>query len=148
MAYAPAHDSLFHDVVEQTYEETKDCNELTGLRSTADFLAEHRAGVGDPSAHWWLAARRGRPIGVLLTAPILDVKSLEIVYLGVAQPARKTGVANALLARAVQIARARNDALLMLGVDERNEPARRLYDRWGFLEAARKDVWIATSFSH
>jgi ribosomal protein S18 acetylase RimI-like enzyme len=83
-----------------------------------------------------------------LTAPILDVKSLEIVYLGVAQPARKTGVANALLARAVQIARARNDALLMLGVDERNEPARRLYDRWGFLEAARKDVWIATSFSH
>jgi ribosomal protein S18 acetylase RimI-like enzyme len=69
---------------------------------------------------------------------------VEIVYMGVAQVARGTGVANALLFQAAQIAGQRGARSLALAVDHRNAPARRLYARWGFAEFGVRDAWIAT----
>jgi ribosomal protein S18 acetylase RimI-like enzyme len=64
--------------------------------------------------------------------------------MGVAQPARGTGVANALLARAVARCASKSASYLTLAVDARNTPANCFYRRWGFLETRRMNAWIAT----
>ena len=142
--FSPAVQPLFERTLELTYAQTHDCPELSGIRSTSDVLAGHRAtGVFDP-ALWWVATRDREPVGVLLLSRLPSHAALEIVYMGVAQPVRGQGVAHALLRRAVDAAGHDSDKELTLAVDERNAPARRLYARWGFAEFGRRDAWIAS----
>ena len=143
VSYSPASEPLFRAALEATYVQSLDCPELTGLRSTSDVLAGHRAtGIFDPS-RWWVVKRGDAPAGVLLLNGIVGQPALEIVYLGVAQASRGTRVADALLSRAVAEMRRANARQLALAVDERNGPARRMYARWGFVQAAGRDAWIA-----
>ncbi len=145
MPYTPDNEPLFARAIEQTYAETQDCPELSGLRPTADVLAGHRAaGIFDP-ALWRLAVRRSEPVGVLLLNRLTSEPALEVVYMGVAQPVRRQGVAHALLAQAVDTVRTRSDRYLTLAVDRRNVPALSLYTRWGFVEFGARDAWIASS---
>ncbi len=65
--------------------------------------------------------------------------------MGVAQVARGTGVADAVMQRAVEAAGRVGANSLALAVDQRNTPARKLYGRWGFIEFAARDAWIITS---
>jgi GNAT superfamily N-acetyltransferase len=143
--YTEARDELFQETLDRTYAQSLDCPELTGLRSAAEILAGHRAtGEHDP-ALWSVAMCEQTPVGVLLLSPIARSEALEVVYTGVTPPARGKGVGDALLARAIQTATRTSAKQLALAVDERNAPARRLYGRWGFVECARRDAWIATS---
>jgi len=143
VSYSPVSEPLFRAALDATYVQSLDCPELTGLRTTSDVLAGHRAtGVFDPS-RWWVATRGDAPAGVLLLNGIVGQPALEIVYLGVAQASRGTRVADALLGRAVAEMRHANARQLALAVDERNGPARRMYARWGFVQAAGRDAWIA-----
>ena len=136
---------LFCETLESTYVQSLDCPELTGLRSTSEVLAGHRAtGIFDP-AHWWVVKRAGVPAGVLLLNGVSARSALEIVYVGVAQPTRGKGVADALLGRAVAVARRLGVNVLTLAVDVRNTPARRMYARWRFEAQAVRGAWIATS---
>jgi len=143
--YGPHWERLFQEAVEATYVESLDCPELTGLRPIADVLAGHRAtGVFDSSL-WWVARRGKEPVGVILLNQIPGAGALEVVYMGVAQAARGTGVAHALLDQAVAAAKRVGASTLALAVDQRNTPARRLYAGWGFIETGARDAWIATS---
>jgi mycothiol synthase len=138
-------DELFADAVERTYAQSLDCPELTGLRPMSDVLAAHRAaGVFDPTL-WSVALRRDEPVAVLLLNRLPRQPALEIVYMGVAQVARGTGVVNAVMRRAVNAAGRLSATSLALAVDQRNAPARRVYARWGFAEFAARDAWIVTS---
>ncbi len=142
--YSSAAETRFHETLESTYAQSLDCPELTGLRTTADVLAGHRAtGIFDPSL-WWLATRENTPVGVLLLNRIPRRRALEIVYMGVAQASRGTGVANALLQKAVEAARRVNATSMALAVDQRNTPARKMYARWNFTQATTRDAWIAS----
>ena len=142
--YSPDLEHLFETALESTYAQTMDCPEVTTLRRTADVLAGHRAtGIFDP-ALWWVALRRTQPAGVILLNRIANEPALELVYMGVAQVARGTGVADALLQRGVEAAKGIGATLIALAVDERNTPARRLYARWGFVQTGVRDVWIAS----
>lgn len=133
---------LFASALEQSYSGTMDCPELTGIRSTAEVLAGHRAtGEFDPSL-WWVALRGNRPVGVLLLNRLRG-GAAEITYLGVAQVARRSGVADALVERAMQLCRQRSVTMLALAVDHRNTPAQRLYARWGFQTFQNRAAWIA-----
>jgi mycothiol synthase len=144
VAYSPAREQLFCEALEATYVQSLDCPELTGLRSTRDVLAGHRAtGIFDPS-RWWVVKRGDTLAGVLLLNGIPDRDALEVVYMGVAQASRGTRVADALLQRAVDEMGCANAKQLALAVDERNGPARHLYSRWGFVHSAGRDAWIAT----
>ena len=144
LEYASDLEPLFRDAVERTYVQSLDCPELTGLRSTAQVLEGHRvAGVFDPGL-WWVTCRNREPVGVMLLNRLERGSALEIVYMGVSQPSRGTGVADALLARAVDAAADAGVTYLALAVDERNTPARRMYARWGFQETAVRDAWIAS----
>lgn len=145
VAYSSKLIPLFCAGLEATYVQSLDCPELTGLRSTLDVLAGHRAtGIFDP-ALWWVVRRAAAPVGVLLLNRVARQPALEIVYLGVAQPARGTGVADALVGRAVAVAERLGVSVLTLAVDVRNTPARRMYARWRFEPRAVRGAWIATS---
>ena len=142
--YSPETDRLFQEGIERTYAQSLDCPELTGLRSTAEVIAGHRAvGLFDPSL-WFAALRQKEPVGVILLSRMSVPQTLEVVYMGVAQPARGTGVANALLRRAVDAGDRLDATTLALAVDQRNAPALRLYDKWGFARTGFRDAWIAT----
>jgi mycothiol synthase len=141
------HDSThatFIAALESSYIHSLDCPGLTGLRATEDVLAGHRAtGEFDPQG-WYVAISDGAPIAVLLTAPVLEGRALEIVYVGVSPSARGQGVGH----RMMQVAHARARKLglshVTLALDATNEPARRLYERWGYAATHRRRVWIAT----
>jgi len=144
LSYTPEVATQFADAVAQTYAQSLDCPELTGLRTVEQVLADHQAaGIFEPD-HWWVARRGGRPVGVMLLNRISSEPAMEVVYMGVAQVARGTGVADALLDRAIGAAQACDASIVALAVDERNVPARRVYARWGFTDVGARDAWIAT----
>lgn len=145
VGYAAETEPLFRRALDLSYVESLDCPELTGLRSTADVLAGHRAsGIFEP-ALWWVATRDGRPVGVSLLNRVAGHASLEIIYLGVAHDARGTGVADAMLDRIVRTCRSSNVRRLILAVDSRNTPALGMYNRWSFIRELAMDAWIASS---
>lgn len=144
MTYTPDREQLFRDVIEQTYLQTHDCPELTGIRNSAQVLADHRAaGMFDPE-FWSLAMRGSNPVGMVLCGRASHAEELEIVYLGVTQVARGTGVGDALVERALRLGHASSAKYLTLAVDSRNGPALQLYRRWGFLQITTREAWIAT----
>lgn len=135
---------LFHQAIRNSYVQSLDCPELADIRTVEQVLDGHRAvGEHDPSL-WWVATRSGEPVGVLLLSRIPARDALELVYIAVAQAARGTGVGDALVERAIDAAGAPRSRVLLLAVDTRNTPARRLYTRWGFVETHVRDAWIAT----
>ena len=135
--------SLFLAAIEGSYVESLDCPELSNLRSTEAVLAGHRAvGEFDPGL-WWTVLRDSEPAGVILLSRLSNALA-EVVYMGVAGPARGAGVGDALLARAVRSCEEGSFSALLLAVDERNAPARRLYERWRFVQTGVRSAWIAT----
>jgi ribosomal protein S18 acetylase RimI-like enzyme len=76
---------------------------------------------------------------------VLRRPSLEVVYMGVSAHARGRSIGNALLARAVDACERRQCERIVLAVDRENEPAVRLYARWGFAEITRRRAWIASA---
>lgn len=142
--YTPDSEPVFRSTLEQTYAQSLDCPELMGLRNMNDIMAGHRAvGEYDPSL-WWVAMRSGKPVGIMLLNKIPIRSAFEIVYMGVTQAARGTGVADVLIHRAVQAVGNSNAVEIALAVDRRNDPARKMYARWGFIEFGARDAWIAS----
>lgn len=141
--YSADDHALFVRGLEATYVDSFDCPGLTGLRATEDVLAGHRAtGVYDPNG-WYVALCDNMPVGVLLTASLPQRSALEVVYVGVAHSHRGQGVGNYLMQLAAERARALGLSTVTLGVDATNEPARRMYARWGYRAMHRRRVWIA-----
>jgi GNAT superfamily N-acetyltransferase len=143
-SFLPERQALFEEAIEATYEGSLDCPELNGVRRIQDVLESHRAAGDFAPDLWWVATRGNQPVGVLLLAAHSIQRNLEIVYLGVSRPARGTGVANALVARAFECGRRMEAQSLALAMDRRNIPARKLYDRWGFVPTGVREAWIAT----
>jgi ribosomal protein S18 acetylase RimI-like enzyme len=126
-----------------SYVNSQDCHELADIRTPHQALLTHRASGSFDPARWFVLCDQARPMGILLLSMIPRVSVMEIVYMGVSQPARGRGVAGLLLEKALHVAsRAKADNLI-LAVDARNEPARRLYARWNFRDVARRTAWIA-----
>ncbi len=131
----------FERVILATYQASLDCPELTGIRPIADVLAAHRAaGRFDPQL-WELIRVRGDAAGCLLLAQLPQAGLLEVVYMGVLPACRQRGVGALLLRRALQHCRATRTPRLSLVVDDRNEPAKRLYARLGLTPVVRRDAY-------
>ncbi len=140
--YSTSADELFCNAIQFSYAQSLDCPELIHARTARQSLLSHRAvGVFDP-ATWFVLAEREQPLGVLLLNQVRRESVMEIVYMGVSQVERGRGVADVLMAQAVHVA-AKKSASLILAVDARNVPAKRLYARWGMVEIARRAAWIA-----
>ncbi|HEY3244780.1 MAG TPA: GNAT family N-acetyltransferase [Phycisphaerae bacterium] len=143
LSYRPERHYLFLRGLEASYEGSRDCPRLTGMRRTEDVLAGHRAtGLHDPDL-WLVAVKDEQVLGILLLTRVPQRDGLEIVYMGVSRAARGRGVGDRLILEAVAEGRRRACPLLTLAVDSANAPARRLYARWGFVETERRLAWIA-----
>lgn len=133
---------LLAETIQATYRDSLDMPELAGVRPMDDVLASHQAaGEFDP-ALWELAILDGRPAGCLLLAPQFGGRLLELVYLGVVPAFRGRGVGARLVARALEHARRRRVTHVLVAVDVRNSPARRLYERFGFHPLLEREVFV------
>ncbi len=141
VCFSDATRAEFERVILATYHDSLDCPELTGIRPIEDVLAAHRAaGRFDPQL-WELARVRGDAAGCLLLAQLPHAGLLEVVYMGVLPAWRQHGVGALLLRRALEQCRASRTPRLSLVVDDRNEPAKRLYARLGLGPVARRDAY-------
>lgn len=144
--FRPFSDEIAEDVMmclDESYEGTLDCPELRGLRKTRDILAGHRAtGAFEPEC-WTLMYIDDAPAGVLFLNPSPGSRSIELVYLGLAPPARGQGYGRLLLRHGLSLIAGRRERLISLAVDERNAPALSLYMSEGFKRALRRLALIA-----
>ncbi|WP_435008780.1 GNAT family N-acetyltransferase [Tundrisphaera lichenicola] len=134
----------FREVLQTTYLGSLDMPELEGIRSLDDVMASHRAaGRFDPT-RWRVGTLPGEPEAraVLLLSEVPDRPAWEVAYLGLSPQARGRGLGRSALAYALDQARP-HVPRLELAVDDRNRPARRLYDAAGFLEFDRRFVHLA-----
>lgn len=133
----------FARVIEASYEQTRDCPGLVGMRQIDDIIAGHKGtGQFDPSN--WLAYFdvRGEPIAVLLLAQVAQGGAHELVYLGVTQAYRGKGIGGQLMSYAVSESARQGGSKLYLAVDDRNDPAVRLYTAMGFRASTRKIAYV------
>jgi mycothiol synthase len=138
-----AEDALFRQTLQRTYEGTRDCPEVNGVRSIEEVLAGHRAqGAFDPQ-RWWLAVDGDRPVGVLLMAEMPESGDWEVAYMGVVPEARRRGYGRDMLLHALCEARAADVLTVTLSVDARNQPAWDLYRAVGFEPYDQRVVYLA-----
>jgi ribosomal protein S18 acetylase RimI-like enzyme len=135
--------SVFQQTLLRTYEQTLDCPELNGVRSIEEIMEGHRAqGIYRPDA-WLMAVLAGQPAGILILNEMTEGTGWEIAYLGVIPEARRQGIGLALAGEALRIAGCANALQLTLSVDERNQPAWKLYRRLGFEPYDQRQVYLA-----
>ena len=86
-------------------------------------------------------------MGVLILNPVPESAGWELCYVGLAPEARGQGLGADLTRTALREARFAGAGRMTLTVDRRNAPARRMYERLGFVEFERREVylWIAGS---
>ncbi|MEX0886071.1 MAG: GNAT family N-acetyltransferase [Phycisphaeraceae bacterium] len=137
-----AYRARFAGAIEASYEQTLDCPALRGLRDIDDVIAGHMAaGVFRPDL-WYALYDGERPAAVMLLNDVPQADACELVYLGLAVDYRGRGLAHRLLEHGLRRVGAMGGSRLMLAVDERNEPAMRLYRGLGFVETGRKCAMI------
>lgn len=131
----------FSAAILASYAGSRDCPQLTGLRTGREVLAGHRAsGLFEPAA-WWLLQAQGRDAGVLLlNRTEEDADRLELIYMGLAPAVRGRGLGRELLAQAFEVARRLGMKVVRLAVDAENAPARALYYQHGFRPVGNQTV--------
>ncbi len=127
-----------------TYGSSLDCPELTGDRTPEELLD----GFVNPNAKsipsWHLVDHAMEPVGVVLLDAGVEPGTWELNYLGIVPTARGRGWGDLLVRFAVGRSASAGATSVTLSVDARNQPALRLYDRHGFQEYDRRDVYLAS----
>jgi len=140
--WSEANRSHFEDAVLASYEQTLDCPALLGLRKIEDVIAGHMS-TGEFHPKLWFALRHGEePVGAMLLNVIPQRNALELVYLGLCPKWRGLGLARQLVYHALALAPKYNTNQVILAVDEKNEPALKLYRKLGFVSTAKKHAMI------
>lgn len=140
-------DPLLLKVLEASYVDTQDCPELCGMRTTTDILASHYAtGVFDPTL-WFVVFLRDAsgvevPAGCMLLSRVLEQRALELVYVGLSKAARGKGIGAKLMELALQKAAEPRIDAITCAVDCRNQPALRMYERFGFGALGRRRAFV------
>jgi ribosomal protein S18 acetylase RimI-like enzyme len=141
--YVRCNPHTFQETLLATYADTQDCPEINGVREVDEILEGHRAqGTYDPE-RWWLVLDGDRPIGVVLLTEIPDWHGWDLSYLGVVPQARGRGAGKEITLHALRAARAAGAGQLTLAVDDRNVPARNLYQSVGFESFDQREVYLA-----
>ncbi|GJM26252.1 MAG: hypothetical protein DHS20C16_26670 [Phycisphaerae bacterium] len=142
ITYSAKTEPMYLRALECSYQDSMDCPALTPLRTASDALAGHKStGIFDPSGFYVILAN-DEPAAILLTSTVTDRSALEVVYMGVSSSGRNRGLGKLLLSLAKQRACALELSSVTLAVDAINMPARRLYEKSGFIERARRRAWI------
>jgi mycothiol synthase len=154
--YSPADKKVWIDWMDATYEQTADCPELNGLRTTSKTLEGYLASAGMSEAdisvpEWWAGfeveqeASAGAGKAKIATAFMLSDtggRHWELSYMGVAPAHRGRGLGNATLFRALGRVQELQARRLTLAVDCRNSFAIRLYREYGFQRVRQLEAWF------
>jgi mycothiol synthase len=144
LQYSPETHGVFADAIMQTYRDSLDCPELSGLREIDDVIAGHQAtGEFDP-AGWQLLLQNDRPLGVFLLSRIPQSDAMELVYLGLSPEARGKGFGLFLMRQVFFLILGSQRRRLSLAVDSKNEPALKLYYRFGMQQVATRWAMICS----
>lgn len=128
--------------LERTYIDTLDCPGLCSLRTTDDVIESHKAAGRFDPAHWWIIEADGEAEGCVLLSPSPEMRSLELVYMGLGPALRGKGLAVLSLRTAIERAQRLDLDEVSCAVDIINEPARAVYARLGFTEFARRIAFV------
>ncbi len=140
--YEPSDHERLAQLVKRTYERTKDCASLNGIRDVDDVLSGYWA-IGEFAPERWLIAKhRGRDVGCVLLAdhPLAD--QWELLYMGVTPEARGRGWGLDLTRHAQWLARQAERRRIVLAVDAANDPAIAVYAAAGFASFDRRSVFL------
>jgi ribosomal protein S18 acetylase RimI-like enzyme len=141
-SYSPELEELFGETIRATYVDSLDCPGLNGIRQMKDVLDGHRA-TGEFAPHLWqVLVEHDRPIAVLLLNRSIHSEAMELVYIGLAPPARRRGIADLLMRLAVFHTAQDGKRELTLAVDSRNAPAMKLYFRHGLKRVGSRTAMI------
>ena len=143
LTYSEQTHADFARAIEASYLDTLDCPGLVGMRQTDQIIAGHK-GTGRFAPKNWLVYYdpAGEPIAVLLLAEVAQGSGMELVYLGVAKAYRGKKIGGQLMRYAVSETARLGGARLYLAVDDRNDPAVRLYTGMGFRASTRKIAYV------
>lgn len=134
--------AAFSSVLEATYRGSLDCPEFNGVRDGQQSLKNHAAAGTFSSDMWRLYRRDGVVVGVLLLVKRPDQQAWEVLYVGVVESARRSGIGRAMLLDAMHAARHANAERLLIVADTRNVPAVVLYESLGFVPIATRVAFV------
>ncbi|HEV3203443.1 MAG TPA: GNAT family N-acetyltransferase [Gemmataceae bacterium] len=135
--------AVFQQTLLRTYEDSKDCPEVNGVRTIDEIITGHKAQGRHNPDYWWLASAEGHPVAVLLIAEVAEWQCWDLAYVGVAPEARRRGFGKELTIKALWEACQAQQTQLTLSVDARNHPALNLYRRLGFEPYDQRHVYLA-----
>lgn len=143
-AYDAANRVHFEQTLLETYVNTLDCPEVTGLRTVEEIIAGHEAQGKRRHGAWSLAFVGGETVGVVMLAESATPKHWELIYIGVTPRVRGRGIGATLVKHALLQAKRCGATEVTLSVDARNTPAWRLYNRLHFTPTERREVYLAS----
>ena len=140
--YRPHLRSRLEALLAETYQDTLDCPGLSHLRRTSDVVDGHiRSGIFKPE--WWhFLMKNDTPVGISTMNVSKTKESIELVYLGLTPQMRGHGTGRALMAHALREISGSPQKTVVLAVDDSNDPARRIYEHFGFRSTARRHALV------
>lgn len=126
-----------------------DCPELQARFTAQEALLGFYRQDAHAPAQWYRVHCEGEDAGVLLLAPHPAANHWELMYMGLVPAWRGRGLGQQVVNEAIRQAGAAGMEAVILAVDERNTPARGLYESAGFRLHARCAVhaWLAAMTS-
>ncbi|NLX94773.1 MAG: GNAT family N-acetyltransferase [Rhodopirellula sp.] len=140
--YCEREHDRFARLVETTYQNTRDCPGLDGIRSIEDVLAGYRGSPSFNPSHWLTVRCHGRDVGCLLLTDYPKQGNMELVYMGLVVAVRGSGWGSEIVRHAQWAARRAGRPRLVLAVDSANEPALQVYTACGFQAWDRRTVYL------
>lgn len=140
--YTESERNRLERLVERTYENTKDCTALDGVRNIGDVIRGYQAtGVFRPQ-NWLFVRHQGQDVGALLLADHYPVRHWELIYMGLLPPYRGRGWGRRIAQYAQWLARIANVDRILVAVDALNQPAINVYRNTGFQIWDRRAVFL------
>ena len=141
IAYDSIPRSEWSQLVERTYDGTKDVPELNGLRNIDSTLAGYASAIIGVPNTWWVVRNRYVPVGCLLITPTV-AKCWELTYLGLLPEWRGRGLSKVVMNFVRDLALRSEIEGITLAVDLRNIAAIGLYQSCGFMTQRFVQAWM------
>lgn len=110
-----------------------DSRPLRDILSIKELLAGFYQQAPQAPQHWYTVSFQNVVVGVLLLAPRSALGRWELMLMGLTPSWRGIGLGRSLLNTAMELAQQAGAAEIVLGVDDVNLPAKRLYRQAGFV---------------
>lgn len=134
---------LWVELIERTYQDSRDVPELAAFRTIEKSLEGYRANRTPGVEGWFVILCDSRPAGCLILSRSYHPTG-EISYLGLSPEFRGQGFSFEIMRFALNWMSTQKCSKVALAVDCRNEVALNVYQNWGFQATISYHAWIAS----